>query len=189
MAWFFAVRPDATTRAAILEACAAWRRAYRAIEGLRWSSEGKLHYTLRYLGHVDASRPDALEELAAVGRAAAARVAPFEVAVEHVGAFPSETHAKVVWLGAGAGSEQLAAIAQDLDAGVATLGFPHDDRAFTPHLTLARLADRVNLAPLAEAIAARRSLLVGRFHVEALELMESKANVDAYAPLATFPLG
>lgn len=189
MAWFFAVRPDPAMRAAILEACAAWRREHRAIEGLRWSSDPKLHYTLRYLGHVDPSRPDALGELVAVGRAAAARAAPFEVAVERIGAFPSETHAKVVWLGAGAGSAELASIARDLDAAVCALGFPHDERPFTPHLTLARLSDRVKYTPLAEAIAARRALAVGRFCVEALELMESRANVDAYEALATFPLG
>lgn len=186
MAWFFAVRPDPATLAAILEACAAWRRAHRAIEGLRWTSERKLHYTLRYLGHVDPSR---LDELVAVGRAAPARAAPFEVAVEHVGAFPSETHAKVVWLGAGTGSEQLAAVARDLDAGVGAIGFPHDDRPFTAHLTIARRSDRVKFAPLAEALASRRALVLGSFRVEALELMESKANVDAYEPLATFPLG
>jgi 2'-5' RNA ligase len=186
MAWFFAVRPDAATRTTILAACAAWRREHRAIEGLRWSSEPKLHYTLRYLGHVDPSR---LQELVAIGRAAAARVAPFELAIEHVGAFPSEAHAKVVWLGAGAGSAQLAALAHDLDAGVAAIGFPHDERPFTPHLTLARISDRVKYAAVAEALATRRGLALGRFRVEALELMESRANVDAYAALASFPLG
>ncbi len=186
MAWFFAVRPDAPTRAAILAACAAWRREHRAIEGLRWSSEGRLHYTLRYLGHVDPAR---LDELCAIGRAATSGVAPFEVAIEHVGAFPSEAHAKVVWLGAGAGSATLAALAHDLDTRVGPLGFPPDERAFTPHLTLARISDRVKFPALAEAIAARRALTLGSFRVEAVELMESRANVEAYEPLGTFPLG
>ncbi len=185
MAWFFAVRPDAAARARILEACAAWRTEHRAIEPLRWTADRKLHYTLRYLGAVDPSRLDAL---VAIGRAVAAGRAPFALSMQHLGAFPSESRAKVVWLGAGAGSEELAAMARELDASLGEVGFAPDDRPFVAHLTLARLSDRVKLGPLGEAIAARRELSLGAVRVEAIELMESRPNVDAYASLAAFPL-
>jgi 2'-5' RNA ligase len=187
VAWFFAVRPDDETCGAILDACAAWRREARAIEPLRWASRRKLHYTLRYLGHVEPAR---LDELCAVGRAAAAQVAPFDLAIEHVGAFPSEARAKVVWLGAGEGRAPLAQLAGALEAGVAALGFPPGDHGeYTPHLTLARISDRVKFPALAAAIALRRDLALGRFRVAEIELMESKANVDAYESLARFTLG
>lgn len=186
MSWFFAVRPDDATCAAILDACAAFRREHRAIEPLRWTSRRKLHYTLRFLGHVD---PDRLDELSAVGRAAAAQAAPFELAIERVGAFPSEARAKVVWLGAGEGREPLTRLAALLEEGVSALGFPRDEHpVFTPHLTIARGSDRVKYPVLAEALASRVALALGRFRVEAIELMESRANVDAYETLARFPL-
>lgn len=187
MAWFFAVRPDEPTCGAILDACAALRRASRAIEPLRWTSRRKLHYTLRYLGHVDPAR---LDELRAVGRAVAAQGAPFELAIEQLGAFPSASRAKVLWLGAGDGGAALGQLAAALEAGVAPLGFPPGDHAdFTPHLTLARISDRVKYPALADAIARHRDLVVGRFRVAELELMESRADVDAYETLARFALG
>jgi 2'-5' RNA ligase len=185
MAWFFAVRPDEASRAAILDACATWRREHHEIERLRWTSERKLHYTLRYLGHVDESR---LEEVALVLRESTAGVAPFELAMLGFGAFPNPKRPRVVWIGAGEGTERLATIFASLEVGLGRIGFPPDERPYAPHLTVARISERVKFGALAAALHGREHLALGRFRVEAIELMESKPNVDEYATIASSSL-
>jgi RNA 2',3'-cyclic 3'-phosphodiesterase len=53
------------------------------------------------------------------------------------GFFPTAKSARVFWIGLEAGP-QLAALAAAIDEEMASLGMPRKDRAFSPHLTLAR---------------------------------------------------
>ena len=47
----------------------------------------------------------------------------------------------------------LAVLAADTDAATALLGIASEKRAFSPHLTLARIKERLDLAPLHQRIA------------------------------------
>jgi 2'-5' RNA ligase len=53
------------------------------------------------------------------------------------GFFPTAKSPRVFWIGIQAGPE-LAKLARDIDAAVAELGIPGEERQFSPHLTLAR---------------------------------------------------
>ena len=44
----------------------------------------------------------------------------------------------MLWIGVGAGTEALAALAADVEATLEPLGFPSEDRPFHGHFTLAR---------------------------------------------------
>ena len=60
-------------------------------------------------------------------------------------------HRDIFWCGIGAPG--LEALAAETDAAAASLGVELENRAFSPHLTLARIKDRVDLRPLFNAIA------------------------------------
>ncbi len=62
---------------------------------------------------------------------------PVDVRFRGLGFFPNDKRPRVIWAGV-AGSPDLASIARNVDAGLAKLGIPGEERAFTPHLTLAR---------------------------------------------------
>ncbi|HBE89457.1 MAG TPA: RNA 2',3'-cyclic phosphodiesterase, partial [Elusimicrobia bacterium] len=98
-----------------------------------------MHLTLAFLGEVPGARVEAaagcLEVLSGFG--------PFEAVAGEAGFFPSPDSPRVFWLGFGSGAEKLAEAAGRLSAALRVEGFALEERAFHPHLTLARLKGRV----------------------------------------------
>lgn len=110
------------------------------------------HVTLRFLGE----RPESvLPSLFAALADVAAEFAPFDLVLEGVGAFPSRTAPRVVYVGAGLGSEAAAALARRIAAALEPAGAPPARERFVPHLTLFRVRSRRDRE-------AARSLLEGR---------------------------
>ena len=117
--------------------------ALRLIERLRaapakvtWTKAASLHYTLKFLGDVQA------EKSADVCRAvqeAAAPFSPFEIVAAGAGAFPSLSHLQTLWLGIGEGAEQMELLFQAVERLLEPLGFAREHRRFAPHLTLGRV--------------------------------------------------
>jgi RNA 2',3'-cyclic 3'-phosphodiesterase len=113
-----------------LATCAALAPAFR------WVAPDSLHLTLRFLGGVDRSRLDAL-----ASRFRAVTVEPFRLAFDGVGTF-GRGSVRVVWLGLGAGSDELARLAAGIEMSCAAEGFEPEARPYHPHLTLARSRPR-----------------------------------------------
>lgn len=108
------------------------------LRGVRTVAPDGVHITLKFLGNVDAGRVPALAEaLSAAGEGAG----PFELALQGVGAFPDERAPRVLWAGVSGDTQALGALALRVDEACARLGFPRERRAFSPHLTIARLRD------------------------------------------------
>lgn len=102
----------------------------------RWVHVDNLHLTVRFLGDTP---PDLVPDVAlAVADALAGRSA-FDVDLAGAGMFPGPRKPRTLWLGIERGAEELGALADALDAPLAPLGWPPDDRPYRPHLTVARL--------------------------------------------------
>jgi 2'-5' RNA ligase len=98
----------------------------------RWAKPESLHVTLKFIGE----QPEpAVEQIkrALSGISASA----VDIQFRGYGFFPTAKSARVFWLGMEAGPP-LATLASAIDGEMAALGNPKEDRAFTPHLTLAR---------------------------------------------------
>lgn len=114
-------------------------RIVRFMEGVqpfapdaRWMKPESLHVTLKFIGE----QPDSsVEQIKAALRSLNA--AGTAIHFRGYGFFPTANSARVFWIGMEAGPE-LAALAANIDDKTATLGIPKEDRAFSPHLTLAR---------------------------------------------------
>ena len=80
-------------------------------------------------------------------------------------------------------------VASGFDRATSALGIPAETRAFSPHLTLARIKERLDLQPLREAIVALPSLDFGAFEVNRFFLYQSKLQRggSVYTKLAEFP--
>jgi 2'-5' RNA ligase len=111
----------------------------RFIEGVngfaaeaRWVRPESLHITLKFIGE---QKP---EQVAAITqRLRQVASPPIEINMAGFGFFPTAKAPRVFWIGIHAGP-RLAQLASDIDAAVGELGIPREDRAFSPHLTLAR---------------------------------------------------
>jgi RNA 2',3'-cyclic 3'-phosphodiesterase len=98
----------------------------------RWVKAESLHVTLKFIGE----QPElAVERIRQALNNIRANVV--DIHFRGHGFFPTAKSARVFWLGMEAGP-QLAALAVAIDDVTATLGIPKEDRAFSPHLTLAR---------------------------------------------------
>jgi len=98
----------------------------------RWVKPESLHVTLKFIGEQPDEAVDGIKS--ALGRLARGET---EIRFRGYGFFPTATSARVFWIGLEAGS-QLGALAAAIDEALAPLGIAKEDRAFSPHLTLAR---------------------------------------------------
>lgn len=150
---------------------------------LRWARPENVHLTLKFLGDI---REEALEDLRALLGEACAGRRSFDVGLLGLGAFPSARHARILWAGVGAGSEELRSLAADLDAAFAPLGFEREKRSYNPHLTLGRIRGRP--ASLDLSSPETREL---RFRAQRVELVKSTLTSEGavYKTIETFALG
>ena len=148
-----------------------------------------LHLTLAFLGQVDPG------EAGAAGvaiRAAAEGRAPFRLRWTEPGAFPSASRPRVLWLGVD-GGDALVAVHQALAGALVGAGLPVEDRAFRPHLTLARMRrGEISRQRYREMVAHLETLpAVGPSRAVSLVLYESRLGGGAalHVPLVEAPLG
>jgi 2'-5' RNA ligase len=91
-----------------------------------------LHLTLKFVGE---GPDETVEKITAA--LAQIRANQFPLDFKGYGFFPTAKSARVFWVGIETGPA-LSAIAALIDDAVAGLGIPREERAFSPHLTLAR---------------------------------------------------
>ena len=113
-----------------------------------WERPEKLHVTLKFLGEIERLRVEALSEAAA---AAVEGFAPFPLGIAGAGSFPPRGLPRVLWLGVEDESGALARLHRRLEDECHARSFPREQRAFSPHLTIARLRSPDSARPLAEA--------------------------------------
>jgi RNA 2',3'-cyclic 3'-phosphodiesterase len=121
------------------------RKAAVAQAGARvaWVPAANLHVTLKFLGSTPEEAIEAVR--ARVARVAEAAATPsIDARVRGVGAFPSLERPRVLWLGVEP-REPIARLARELDAAMAELGYPREEREFHPHITVARVHDGADL--------------------------------------------
>lgn len=153
---------------------------------LRWVKPHNMHFTLRFLGDIPAAQ---VARAAIATRQAAGGVAPFEVVVAGLGAFPTFDRPQVVWLGTKAGGEALEGLAAALDAQLLRAGFAPEGRPFRAHLTLGRAKDDRQWGDLVRSLQHYRDVEIGRQVVDALVIMESRLTPDGpvYSPVEQVP--
>ena len=156
-------------------------------DGLRWVRPEGIHLTLKFLGEVDQSI------VADITSALQEAIEPFEagVRIAELGGFGG-ARLRVVWVGVDGDTEALASLAGRVDQALRPLGFPLERRPFAPHLTLARVQDRVGPPErqrLAALIEGYRPAPMPSMLLTEVSLMQSilRPGGSVYRRLATFP--
>lgn len=103
---------------------------------VRWVPAENIHLTLKFLGDVNPNQVEAIQ--AGLERACHNAYVHQLIAVG-LGCFPNPRRPKVVWVGVGGGVEQLKHLRDQVEAEIAPLGFPTEERPFSAHLTLGRV--------------------------------------------------
>ena len=101
----------------------------------KWVDPDNIHLTLKFLGEVKDAK---VVEICNIVENVARRHKSFDLDLESVGYFGGRS-AKVLWVGTGAGSDNLHQLQKELDEQLAMTGWPQDTREFNGHLTLCRI--------------------------------------------------
>lgn len=116
------------------------------IPGVKVTPLGQLHITLCFLGDVDTDRiPTICSEL----KRAFNDTGSFHICVRRIGAFPNRKNARIIWMGIEDGGE-LSECASKITHTLKRMGIRYDGKEFTPHITIGRARDTVNITRIAE---------------------------------------
>ncbi len=159
-----------------------------AARDVKWVDPLSVHLTLQFLGAVPEER---LAELEAALRAAASGARPLELKLSGSGAFPSPSRPRVLWAGVAGDLEPLGALVKDLGARLAPLGYPPEERPFSPHLTLGRARDPRGARGLAPALTGVPPLAGDPWRCEEATLFRSHLSRSGarYEPISRARLG
>ncbi len=172
---------------------------------VKWTEEDNLHITMRFLGEITEGQRQRLEALL---REIAAQTNTIPIALTNVGAFPSMTSPRVLWVGIGegssfalraserplrsvrgAGQEALTNIAEEIERGVVSLGFEKEDHPFSAHVTLGRVRSPKNRAALVAVMRELAWTPPQPFAITCLTLFQSTLTSSGpiYASLSKVP--
>ena len=121
------------------DAIANVQRDMSRITGARmsWARREGIHLTLKFLGDVARER---LPILISAMKVIAERTPPIKLSSAAVGGFPLLNRPRVLWLGLDADSN-LGRLRNDVEETCLELGFPLEEKAFHPHLTIGRVKE------------------------------------------------
>jgi 2'-5' RNA ligase len=188
---FVAAEPSATVKAAAAAAAGRLKQrldAAGAGHGLRWVPEENLHLTVWFLGEVSEPRAAAV-----LDTLRAPLVVPaFDLHLAGCGAFPPSGPPRVLWIGVTGGIDELARAHEEIGQRLAPWGFPPEGRAYSAHLTIARIKEPAH----GRARAVLRAALLeeeadaGQCRIEALTVFRSRTAPSGavYDQLLRVPL-
>jgi len=127
-----------------------------------------IHLTLKFLGNVSASK---LGEI----KSGLTQVAflPFSLEIKGAGAFPNLKRMNVIWVGVGEGWSEVELIFEQTEKLLHQLGFSRETRAFSPHITVARVKSGRKRDEIAAFLGHLADESFGTFPVEKVRLKQS----------------
>jgi RNA 2',3'-cyclic 3'-phosphodiesterase len=160
---FVAIRPPRDIRARLLHVMGG-------VSGARWQSDDQLHLTLRFIGEVEAHvADDVAAALASVHHPC------FKIALHRIGSFERRGQSETLRAGV-TPHDQLKALHRKVDQACQRAGLPPEGRAYTPHVTLARL--KRGSGPLANLMETEGGLTSEPFEVDSFCLYESQLTPE-----------
>jgi 2'-5' RNA ligase len=90
-----------------------------------------------------------------------------------MGVFPEAKHPRVIWIGMSEESEKVKELADKIECDAAKEGFREEEGEFSPHLTIGRIKEKIEVDILSKFLAEHEKEDFGSFRVENVSLMKS----------------
>ena len=158
----------------------------RPILKAKWSRPEQLHLTLKFLGETDHSKlPEVIEQLRAISISE-----PIRLSTAGVVCFPPHGPIRIVAAALQVEAGNCAKLQSAIDQACHAAGFPLEGRRWTPHVTLARVKDRLGASVRSAATEAGAGLGECRCEIDTFALIESRLDRDGptYGRVASFSL-
>lgn len=153
---------------------------------VKWVNPKNIHLTLKFLGEI---KDEKVVEICNIVKDAAVRHESFELDIESVGRFGGRS-ARVLWVGAGRGGENLLELQKDIEKSLASAGWPQETREFTGHLTLCRIRNSKAGVKLAQVSEDYKDFRLGTFSTDSVSVYQSelKPGGPVYTRLGNYKL-
>lgn len=135
-----------------------------------WVAPETLHLTLKFLGDVES---DAIDRISRALAPEIARFPAFRFNVQNLGVFPNPHRPQVLWVGMKLGASKMRELQGVVDRTLASIGFEPDQRAFHPHLTLARIKALRGVEAMMSVVNSHKQADVGEADLKHITLYES----------------
>ena len=141
---------------------------------VKWVVPEGIHLTLKFLGNI---ATDNVSEIIKAINQASKGIPPFRVETTDLGVFPNLRKPRVLWLGIDGNLNTLINLQKHIDDVMEPMGFLPERRAFTPHLTLARIRENASLQDrreFSELIDRTHADIKCKIEVNSISLMKSQ---------------
>jgi 2'-5' RNA ligase len=156
-----------------------------AAAGVGWVPPDRLHLTLLFIGHVDASTATDIQSRLSQPY----DLEPFTIEFRGLGLFPPAGQPRVIWVGIERGSADVQRLHVETLRRLDGVPFRREPRPFSAHLTLGRFREP-GPARVRRELLAVRPPKIGRCTIEAVTLYQSRLSPKGptYVPLKRVPL-
>ena len=180
---FLAIDLPSTQRKILEEHQGRWKSTKADV---RWIYPSNMHLTLKFLGEIQES---STENVIAVCKEVCCLHRGFSLFLNGTGIFPNLRRPRILWIGIGGETDLLYKLQNSIETALEDKGFPREDRAFTPHLTVGRVRFPRRLSRLLE-IFLKDKIAIEPFAVEEVIVYKSwlTPRGPLYSPLARCPL-
>lgn len=153
---------------------------------VKWVTAKNIHLTLKFLGEVEEGK---LPEICKITEETASSYKQFQLSIESVGHFGGKS-ATVLWVGTGAGTQELLQLQKDLETRLASVGYPPEQREFSSHLTLARIRNPKAGFKIAQLTQQYKNFELGTLAVNSICVYKSQLTPDGpvYTLLGNYKL-
>ena len=139
---------------------------------IKFVEKENLHFNLKFFREIS---DEQLENLKRALEEICRQFQPFEINISSVGAFPTKSYVRVIWLGVKDGYQTLAALAEMIENVTESLGFETEEK-FVPHLTLGRVRSGRNKNEMLTLLKELENAEIGKMVVSELKLFQSKLS-------------
>jgi 2'-5' RNA ligase len=140
---------------------------------VKWVAPENIHLTLKFLGERDNKKVEAITQIL---ETAAAETKSYRINITSLGAFPTQTSPRVIWVGIQQGDAETKKIADILEKMICEVGIPKEDRPFSSHITIGRTRSSLGREKLVQELNHLDGTLAGKnlsFTVEKITLYKS----------------
>ncbi|MCD4671455.1 MAG: RNA 2',3'-cyclic phosphodiesterase [Anaerolineaceae bacterium] len=161
----------------------------RQKSGVRWVNTANMHLTMKFLGDLQPEQISAIQEEM---RATAAQITAFSFDLKGIGTFPGLYKPRVIWVGVTT-PPAMQQLHHHLMKRLEAIGFPAEERKFSPHLTLGRIsrhASEKEIAGVSTLLRQPPKIALPNIPVDSLHLYRSdlRPGGSVYTLLEQSPL-
>ncbi len=140
---------------------------------ISWVNNENLHITLKFLGEF---KPKDILPIKNSLISALSATNSFTLSFKELGVFPNFRKPKVVWVGISP-SDELFRLFQDIESVAIALGYPKEERGFSPHITIGRIKNNrkdCDLSGISTLYRNRNIGVICESHIEEVVFFQSK---------------